>query len=373
MYMNIKVIIAAGGGHFSPALALLTNKKYAMEALIAGRKYSLEGDSAISLEYKVAKSLGVPFRSITTGRLQRRWTRYTLFSLMKLPIGFIQSLFIIKQFKPDAVLAFGGYVSLPVAFASFLLRIPVVVHEQTLGAGLANRIIGLFAKKICISWEQSRKFFPREKTILTGNMVRSFSFIKDNNLLPEEENNLPLVYITGGSLGSHALNILIEGCVKRLLEKYIVVHQTGDAQEYRDYDKLVKLRETLGDFKSRYVISKFVPPQHVGSVLKKADIVIGRSGINTVTELILFRKPSIMVPLSFAQNNEQRKNALFLKDLGLAEVLEQKDATSDKLYELISKMLSQKDKYRLKRNDFEKIQSKASERFMNVVWNVVKK
>ena len=116
--------------------------------------------------------LGIPFYAINTARLQRKFTKHTVPSLIKFPLGFIQSLKILRKIKPEVVLGFGGYISLPVVLAAAFLKIPIVIHEQTLEAGFANKIEAKFARKICISWQSSEKYFPKEKTVLTGNPLR---------------------------------------------------------------------------------------------------------------------------------------------------------------------------------------------------------
>src|SRR3989339_499065 len=149
----MKIIII--GGHLAPALSVLEALPKNTQVLFVGRKYALEGDNALSLEYNTITSLNIPFVGLNTGRLQRKITRFTLFSLLKLPFGIIKSFLILIDFKPDVVVGFGGYVSIPVTFCAFVLRIPVVIHEQTMEAGLTNRLVSRFAKKICISWDSS--------------------------------------------------------------------------------------------------------------------------------------------------------------------------------------------------------------------------
>lgn len=367
----MKIIITAGGGHFSPALAVIESLPKNIEVLIIGRKHSLEGDEAISLEYSYAQKLDIPFKDVVTGRLQRKWTRYTLLSLIKFPQGVIQAYNIVKNFRPDIVLSFGGYVSLPVVIASSLLRIPIVVHEQTFGAGLSNRIAGFLARKICISWEESRKFFPKDKTILTGNPIRKFSTENKKEQFTNNE-KLPVIYVTGGSLGSHPINVLIEGCLKRLLESYIVIHQTGDAHKYGDFDRLCVLKNKLkGQLKSRYNLVKFFPPNRVGEILKNSTIVVSRAGINTVCELIMFQKPSILIPLPFSQSHEQKQNALFLKNLGLGEVLDQESTNSEKLYKFLISMISKINSYKVD-TKYVRLISDADKRLVEVLHQVVK-
>lgn len=329
-------------------LAILEALPKEDEKLVVGRKYSLEGEKAISLENKVITHKKIPFEAITTGRLQRKLTKHTLFSLFKFPYGLVQSFLILKRFKPDIILSFGGYISFPVVLAGFLLRVPIVIHEQTLEAGFANRVASIFASKVCISWESSARFFPKKKTELTGNPVKA-SVIKNAQEKKEAisvENNLPLVYITGGSLGSHAINLLVEGCVKNLLEKYNIFHQTGDSLEFQDFDRLEKLKYSFDHrLKQRYILEKFVDPDHVSKLMKKADLIVSRSGMNTICELILLKKPSLLIPLFYSQKGEQKKNALLLKKLGIGEIYDQNKITSVSLYEAIESMMNNLEVY----------------------------
>lgn len=339
----MKLVIT--GGHLSPALAVIKKLPKDTEVLMIGRKYGIEGDKAESLEYLTARSLSIPFESITTGRLQRKFTKHTILSLFKFPNGVIQSVGILKKYKPDVVLCFGGYVSLPVALAAKFLNIPVVIHEQTLEAGASNKIIAKFAKKICISWQSSEKFFPKNKVVLTGNPLREYQVSSIKYKVSEED--LPLIYITGGSSGSHPINVLIEGCITKLLQNYRVIHQTGDAKEFMDFERLDELKKSLeSKCQKRYILTKFVDPYDTGAIYKEADLIISRSGINTVSELIFFGKPSILIPLPHSQNQEQLKNAMFFKSLGFGEVVSQDELSPDILFEKINFMLKDPDKYR---------------------------
>lgn len=332
------LLTAGGGGHFAPLLSVIEAIGKSDEVLVIGRKYGLEGDRAISLEYQTASEKNIPFRSITTGRLQRKISKYMLSSLLKVPIGFFQSIKILRQYRPDVVLSFGGYVSVPVVLSAFLLRIPIVVHEQTLSVGLSNKIASFLAKKICVSWTESAKFFNKKKIVITGNPIKRE--IIDSKRLKTEKKVLPVLYITGGSLGSHAINALIEGCLKYLLEKYVIYHQTGDAQKFQDYERLNAYRLTLEKAQQeRYHIMKFLNPQMYGNILSLSDMIIGRAGISTITELLFMKKPALLIPLPYSQKNEQMKNALLMKGVGLAEIYEQGSLTPDVLYNAITTMM----------------------------------
>lgn len=369
----MKVVLI--GGHLSPLLAVLDALPKITEVLVIGRKYALEGDNAVSLEYKTITERNIPFVSLTSGRLQRKLTKHTLTSLTKMPVGFLQALQILRTFKPDVVVSFGGYLSVPVAFACAFLRIPFLIHEQTMSAGMANKIASKLARKICISWESSRKYFPKEKVVLTGNPLRKFTVDSLSFVVEKNEEKLPIIYITGGSLGSHAINKLVEGCIEKLLQKYIVVHQTGDAKEFNDYDRLTTLRDSLSEKeKQHYILKKFIAPETVGSILQQATLVISRSGINTVTELLNFGKPCILIPLPHGQKNEQMINAQFVSSLKLGKILPQEEATAASLFFLIESMINNINQYKKegeKAKEF--IKPDAAQRIVSVIEDVVQK
>lgn len=357
----MKIVVT--GGHLAPALALLDVLRKDKVSVI-GRKHPLEGDRSVSLEYHEIKRRGVEFFSIKAGRLQRRVTSHTVASLLRFPIGVVAAIKILKRVRPHIVVSFGGYVSFPVTMAAWVLSIPVVVHEQTLGAGLANRLTSLFAKKVCISWESSRKFFPKNKTVFTGNPIRNLRPSTFDLQLSKED--LPLIYITGGSTGSHAINWLVAGCLVKLLAKYRVVHQTGNAKQYQDFDHLTKLRGLLRkDLSHRYLVVKFVEPSQVGTVLAASDLVVSRAGINTVTELLFFEKQVLLIPLPHGQHNEQQTNARFLEKLGLAKVLKQDRFTERMFLEQIDWMVRHRLRYR--KRGLTKVVHDAGLRILSVV------
>lgn len=340
----MKILII--GGHLAPALCVIQELPKDAEILYVGRKYTLEGDKAVSLEYKTISSRGIAFTELKTGRLQRSITLHTIPSLGKIPYGFLQAVKIINKFKPDVIAGFGGYLSLPVIAAGYFLKVPIVIHEQTLDVGLANKYGARFAKKVCISFESSRKYFPKEKVVLTGNPVKkNESKIIRRIKLPGGK---PVIYITGGSQGSHFINLLVLGSLSGLLGKYILVHQTGGAMKFKDFEKLSLLKGSLNAEKSNnYIISKFFEPMETESIMVQADLVVSRAGMNTVAELAVLKKPSLLIPIPVSSNNEQFKNALFLKKLGLGEVEEQKNLNPESFLITINHMFKNIDKYKL--------------------------
>lgn len=329
--------IAITGGHISPALAVIDKLKKNSDIVFIGRKYAYEGDKSESFEYKVCKKLAIPFYQINTGRLQRKFTRYTLASILKFPNGIIGAGMILKKARPDIVLTFGGYVGLPVSIVAFLLKIPVVIHEQTQKAGLTNTIISYFADKVCISFDSSKIYFQGGKTVLTGNPVRKEIFeVKEKFTIPK---GYKVLYITGGSGGSHFINDKISKILPDLVKKYVVIHQTGNSSGFNDYEILGNTKKSLGELKNRYVLKKFISTDEIGWTYKSCDLVISRSGINTVCELLALQKKCLLIPLSHGQKGEQLDNAMLIKNLGLGEFMEQKDVSTSLLLTKIDEMM----------------------------------
>lgn len=325
----MKIIIT--GGHLSPALAVIEKLReiQGIEIVYVGRIFSLEGSRKPSQEYIQITAQKIKFIPITVGRLQRSFTRFTLPSLAKVPLGFVQALKIIFRQQPNCILSFGGYVALPICFAAWLFGVPVFTHEQTTTRGLANKIIEKFAKKIFISWSDSKPLYPKSKAVFTGNPLRNGIFkINDENIPKriKEEKVLPLLYITGGSQGSESINNLVSEILVELLNHYRIIHQFGQSKTSQEkiQRKMTFLTE---EQKIRYFATPFVDIKSIGWVLKNADLVLGRSGANTVSELLVFKKRCLLIPLPWAGEEEQEKNAQILVRAGLGKILYQSALT----------------------------------------------
>lgn len=328
---SIKVLITAG--HAATTAQTLFEeieaKKPNWQVIWVGTRKAIEGKDVVTLEHKIFSNLDVKSYSIRSGRLQRKLSLWTIPSLLKFPVGLLQSLAIIIKEKPDVIVSFGGHVSFPVTLSGFLFRIPVVVHEQTSGAGLANRIESSYATKVCISRETSRAFFPKEKTVLVGNLIRKAV----REIKPKEKiSKVPLIYFTGGSRGSQVMNQTLDKCLEKLLGKYKLVHQTGDV----DFEYFKKRKSSLKSSLTKdYMVKNSLDSQEIAEIFSNADIVIGRAGANTVSEIIVARKPSILIPIPWVQNNEQEKNARLAQEVGLALIIEESNLDAETLVNTI--------------------------------------
>src|SRR5258706_1364540 len=334
------------GRHLTPASSVIQALPKNTDVLYVGRKDAVEGYKELSLEYRTITSLGIPFAEITAGRIQRRLTKHTIPSVSKIPKGFCDAYRIIHSFSPEVILSFGSYVALPVGLAAYFMKIPLIIHEQTMHAGLANRLMAPFAKTICISWEESKNYFPKQKLELTGNPLPENKPSEQIIKLLNKDASKPLLCIVGGSQGSHAINMFILPILKDLLEKYRVIHQTGDAREFNDFEKLTISRDLLREeLQERYMQFKFIDPSDIAFVFQKSDLVVTRAGINTIQMLLVENNPSLVIPLPSAEKRDQYENALFLKKAGLGEIFIQSEVTSDSLLTCVNDMIEDRHKY----------------------------
>lgn len=341
-----RILVTGGGtsGHISPALALietLRQLKPGAQFLYIGSKKGLERD--------LVEAAGIPFAAISTGKLRRYISPENLIDQFRIPVGLAQSLYQIKTWKPDVVLATGGYVTVPPVVAAGLLKIPVLIHEQTVQIGLANRINARFATRIALSWEGARhSLSPRAKEIawVAGNPVRASIFGGDASAAVAHfslsDENLPAIYITGGSLGARVINRAVEDCLPQLLERARVIHQCGEqsAEKENDFDRLTRARLVLPEhLQKRYALSKFIRDE-LRDVLALADLVIGRAGAGTVTEMCAVGKAALYVPLVPTGGDEQTKNAQMAVNVGAARILRQSDCDGPNLLKAVEELLS---------------------------------
>lgn len=334
--MKKKIIIT--GGHATPALALLPLlKKEDWKIFWIGETKAVQGNSAKTLEAKTIPELGIQFFSVASAKLHRRFVFQSFLSSWKVGVGVLQSLWLLLKIKPSVVLGFGSYVSVPVVFAAWVLRVPIVLHEQTAASGLANRILSRFASFIAISFETSKNYFPKGKAVLTGNLVRKEFFNIRKN-----KDKTPTIYITGGSRGSKAINEAVFEIIPELLSIAKIYHQTGQV----DFETAQEVKEKLRtNLRERYVISEMYSLKEVESLYSRADLAISRSGANTVSELAVVGTPAILIPIPWSESNEQRKNAELLEKEGCAEILDQGKLNGKTLLAVIEKILNRLEEY----------------------------
>jgi len=336
--------IAITGGH-STGLALIEEirKQHPdWQIYYFGRKYALEGRKAPSFDAQVVSQIKfIKFISLTTGRLQRRFSFSALLSLLKIPYGFCQTLYWLIKIRPDLILSFGGYVSVPVVVVGWLLGIPSITHEQTQTIGLATKINSLFSKKVALAFPQLVSKFSSSKAVYTGMPLRD---CLHNKTRPESLINLdrrlkatkkPLLYIATGKTGSQKINDLIKKLVPILTQKYVILHQVGEL-DFAKYQSLIN---------KNYWPKAFLPSQEQGWALNKADLLVSRAGANITFEILFLKKAAIFIPLPFSSQEEQKKNAAWFVSLGGGKMLEQKGLSPKKLLTTIRQVLKDKEIY----------------------------
>lgn len=327
-----KVKILLTGGHArATAYAVIQeikDKHKDWEIYWIGPKSVVEGRKIKSFDDTFSK-LDINSKTIHAGRLQTKFTLWTIPSILKIPLGFIHAFFHLLTIKPDIVLSFGGFVAYPVVIVAWLFRIPVIIHEQTIAGGRANIHSARFAKKVALAREESKKYFPKDKTILIGNPVS-----KEIVNLPfrDKKGRPPKVLITGGASGSMVINEAVEKVLSKILRKFKLVHQTGKLQ-YAHYKKIRK--DLPPKLRKNYEIYSVISKQNWHKYISKADIIISRAGANIVSEIMVAKKPSILIPIPWSVYDEQRKNAEYAKDFGIAILLAQKSLTPITLYRAV--------------------------------------
>ena len=334
----MKLIIT--GGHLTPALAFIEYLKKQHpndEVIFFGRLYSKQGKEQISNERKEVTSLGVTFIAFNSVKLSENTFFAKLKSVPLLFLRTLQAVFLLLQQKPTVFVSFGGYLAIPVAIACWIMRIPVITHEQTRTAGVANLIIARFAHKVALSYKESKPLFSKHKTVVTGNLIRA-SILQTNKVMPDwitKKPLKPLLYITGGSQGSEIINRTTAQILKPLLKNWCVIHQCGKPAGKTNYlQELTQIKEQLSVAnQEQYYIREWIEKEELSWIYSNAQAVISRAGANTTEEIALSRIPSILIPLPFSHNDEQLKNAQALSNKKQALLLEQKNLNPEVLLE----------------------------------------
>jgi UDP-N-acetylglucosamine--N-acetylmuramyl-(pentapeptide) pyrophosphoryl-undecaprenol N-acetylglucosamine transferase len=335
----LRIVIAGGGtgGHVSPGVAVLEELRTRMTVspLWIGSKRGYE--------YDTAKRLNIPFRAIQVGKLRRYPSFQTVIDATRIPIGIAQAWRHLRSFRPDIVFATGGYVSTPVVIAASRHHIPSMTHEQTAHIGLATKLNARFVDAIALSYERSRDALGQTTAdiVVTGNPVRSAirngcaqSAFDRYGFSPD----LPLIYVTGGALGSRAINGAVSDALPDLLPHVQILHQCGPRSSNDGIDTLNTRAEQLpAELCSRYYVVERVGDE-IGDIFAAATLVVGRAGAGTIAELAAAGLPSILIPLPGAE--EQRQNALYLADAGAAVMLPQPDLSPARLASHVTDLIS---------------------------------
>ena len=338
---QLKILVTGGGtgGHLFPAIALMeelksrSNEKIIIDFLFIGTERGLESSVLSNLDY--------PFRKIWIRGFQRGFSGSDLFVNLLFPIRLIvslfQSFFIIKRFKPDLAIGTGGYTSGPPLKIAALLRIPVFLHEQNVFPGKTTRMLSKQAKRVYSSFEDTKEYI--KDIICFGTPLRRSltSFSKEQGIwFFELSDNLPTIFIFGGSQGSRAINNYWKTHLGDFTAKLKCqfIWQTGQ----NDYEHIKHLFAENPNVH----ITPFV--HEMGIAYSVADIIISRAGALTLAELCLYAKPSILIPLPTAAGNHQEINAKIMEREGASIVVLQKNLKSELLEISLQTLMENKSK-----------------------------
>ena len=352
--MDNKALVAAftgggTGGHIYPGLAVADSfrKKMAeaggegqnarpVKIIWLGSLSKMDKEIVLNSADKDGKKSADKFYGIPSGKLRRYFSFKNFIDVFKIFFGFVAAFFILLKERPAFLFSKGGFVSVPPCAAAWLLGIKVYTHECDFTPGLATRINARFAKKILLTYEETREFFKAGssgKFAVTGNPIRPVFYqadaaagLKFLGVSQAEKKSKPLLLVTGGSLGAAQINELVSKNLSWLCQKFIVVHQTG--QKNFQPSAAAELTEEEKRFYHPYAfIYKEMP-----DVIAAADIVLTRAGANSIWEAAALQKPMLLIPLEGAgTRGDQVDNAEYFERRGAAIVLTKSAMTENSL------------------------------------------
>ncbi len=277
-------------------------------------------------ERKVIEGYKMPYQAISSGKFRRYFSWQNITDPFRVLVGFFQAIKIIMFFKPDVIMIAGAFVGVPVAYAGWLLRIPVVIHQQDIIAGLANKLMANISRKITVSFDVSLKDFSSKKTVLTGNPVRQEFYScnrEESRKFFKLNADLPVLLVMGGGTGAKGINEVVEKAIPDLIKFCQIIHTTGHGK------KIEVQSENYHQFE--FLTSELI------EALCVADVVVSRCGISTLSELSVMGKASILIPMP---HSHQEYNAHYYQRHHAALVLSQESMTPSMFVGVVQDLFS---------------------------------
>jgi UDP-N-acetylglucosamine--N-acetylmuramyl-(pentapeptide) pyrophosphoryl-undecaprenol N-acetylglucosamine transferase len=325
----LRVLIAGGGtgGHVIPALAIARElrDRHSADVRFVG--------TARGLETRLVPEAGFRLELVRSGQLKNVSLATRVRTLLDLPLGVVECMRLIREFKPQVVVGVGGYASGPGMLAAILLRVPTLAFEPNAVPGMTNRWVGKRVSAAAVNFAETAKYFRYAE--VTGVPVRAEIFALPERAAKAADGSGLRLLVTAGSNGALVFNETMPKIVAQLLEQVpglTIVHQAG----------VRRLEQTRAEFAAsgadpaRWSAEAFLTdmPEQYGA----ADLVLARAG-STVAELCAAGKPSLLVPFAAAADDHQRKNAEALVNAGAAEMLLQRDVSPERLLEKLRGLL----------------------------------
>ncbi len=318
------VVLTGGGtlGHVMPNLVLIKRfQKLGWKITYIGSKNGPEKEAIQKLD-------DVQYISIRTGKLRRYFSWQNFLDIFNVFLGIVKSFFVLLRLRPNVTFSKGGFVALPVVLGSWMSRTPVVIHESDMTPGLTTKLSQKFARKICVAFKNTEKYFPPQKVVYTGLPVRDIVY----NASPQKgleiskfSGQKPIILVFGGSMGAQFLNTIIRDNTKNgNLANFDVINICGKNnldEEIENQSNYIQFESLGNDFLH---------------IMACADIVVSRGGATSLFELMAMKKPHVIIPLSKkASRGDQIDNAKYFHSLGVSEYIMEEDCDWSRLYDKI--------------------------------------
>jgi len=368
MLRKKKILLSGGGtaGSVSPLLAIADEIKGRTSD--AGHQPADQSSSEFNflwigtrngIEKGMVEKENILFKAIFAGKFRRyfSWKNFTDILLFKL--GFWQAFFIMLKWRPDLVISAGGFVSVPVVWAAWFLRVPCLIHQQDVRPGLANKLMAPFAKIITVTFKKSLNDYGK-KAIWIGNPVRKRIAASPSINFFQLKDGLPTILIVGGGTGAMFINRLVAESINDLLKFSQVIHVTGK-------NKSTLKPETHPNYHS----FEFLNVDQFSEAMQKSDLVVTRAGLSTLTELSYLGKPIIIIPIP---GSHQEENAEIYKAYNAAVVLDQNTLTKDSFLKTIESILSDPAKISALKNNISRLlKPRASQEMSKIISKLTEK
>lgn len=342
----MRIVFTGGGtgGHFYPLIAVAEELKEAVkERKIIEPELYFFGPGVF--DERALFEHGIQFVQTPAGKLRRYFSLLNVFDVFKTGWGILQTTLSLYKVYPDVVFSKGGFGSVPTVLAARFLKIPVIAHDSDAIPGRATLLAARHARKIAIAYEEAVEYFP-EKTkkniALTGNPVRKeiANPAKDGaHEFLELENNVPVILILGGSLGSRKINETVLSALPDLVSRYQVIHQTGES-EFEGVKETARVILEKNEKRYHYKVHGFLSPLALKMAAGAADVVIARAGSGTIANIASWGKASIIIPIPESVSRDQRLNAFAYARHGTAAVIEQNNLAPNLLVAEVDRLFT---------------------------------
>jgi len=340
----MKILLTGGGtgGHFYPLIAIAEKlTEIADEQKIIDLKLFFMSDSPY--DKRMLFENNIKFIQVSTGKSRTYKTIKNFFDIFNTASGLFFGLLNMFFIFPDVVISKGGYAAFPATFAARILRIPVIIHESDSYPGRVNLWTAKFAKRIAISWPEAAKYLPKDKTALTGQPIRKSILEKDPNGAFKSFNlkeGLPTILVIGGSQGAEKINDVILDVIPEIINKYQIIHQTGE-KNFEDISLRSKLLLENNPNAINYHPIAYLNNLETKMAAGVADLIISRAG-SAIFEIANWATPSIIIPITNTNGDHQRKNAYNYARSGACIVVEEGNLVPHLLIEEIDKLFNDK-------------------------------